>query len=108
MKSKLVSMIVTALVTLGAAASVSGCTKRSTVATATTGTSTTRTPNTYTEADAGRTITVRENERFTVRIRENPTTGFQWKVVLPESLKTVSSRATRRRPQPLAPAAFGF
>jgi inhibitor of cysteine peptidase len=92
MKSKLVSMIVTALVTLGAAASVSGCTKRSTVATATTGTSTTRTPNTYTEADAGRTITVRENERFTVRIRENPTTGFQWKVVLPESLRVVEDR----------------
>jgi inhibitor of cysteine peptidase len=95
MKSKLVSMMIAAVVTLGAAALVSGCTKRSTVATATTATtvtSTTRATNSYTEADTGRTITVRENERFTVRIRENPTTGFQWKIVLPESLRVVEDR----------------
>jgi predicted secreted protein len=95
MKSKLFPIIVTALVTLGVAASVSGCTKPSTVATATTATTVTATtpaPNTYTEADTGRTITVRENERFTVRMGENPTTGFQWKVVLPESLRVVEDR----------------
>lgn len=46
-------------------------------------------PQTFTKADAGKTITVKSGETFNIVLDGNPTTGFTWEVA-PESSAPVA------------------
>ncbi len=44
------------------------------------------------ENDSGRTINVRTGDNLTIRLKENPTTGFQWAVGFAEGMELVMDR----------------
>jgi predicted secreted protein len=90
MNAKLLSIIMSALVMLGGAQLLNACGSGTSRADST---NTTSAPDgTYTERNAGTTIAVLDDVRFTLQLKENPTTGFVWKVVLPETLRIVDDR----------------
>ncbi len=47
---------------------------------------------TYTGGDSGKTITVGNGETFTVKLDENPTTGYSWDMAAGDGLQIVSDR----------------
>jgi inhibitor of cysteine peptidase len=49
---------------------------------------------TYSEADNGRIVTLAVGQSFTVTLKENPTTGYQWKMVVGPGLRQVSDKYT--------------
>jgi inhibitor of cysteine peptidase len=48
--------------------------------------------STYTGGDSGKTITVGNGETFTVKLDENPTTGYSWNMTVGSGLEIVSDR----------------
>jgi len=47
---------------------------------------------TYAGSDNGKAITVKSGETFTVKLDENPTTGYSWNMTVGDGLKVVSDR----------------
>lgn len=48
--------------------------------------------NAYTEADNGKIITVNSGDIFTIKLNENPTTGYSWNLTLGNGLQLVSDQ----------------
>ncbi len=48
----------------------------------------------YTEGDNGKTVNIPKNTEFSVRLEENPTTGFQWNATVTSGLEILSSDYT--------------
>lgn len=46
----------------------------------------------YSGGDSGKTITVNKGETFTVKLDENPTTGYSWNMTVGNGLQIVSDR----------------
>ncbi len=47
---------------------------------------------TYTGSDNGKAITVKSGETFTVKLDENPTTGYSWNMTVGDGLRIVNDR----------------
>lgn len=47
---------------------------------------------TYTGSDNGKAITVKSGETFTVKLDENPTTGYSWNMTVGDGLKIINDR----------------
>ncbi|WP_375397559.1 protease inhibitor I42 family protein [uncultured Sphingomonas sp.] len=58
------------------------------------------TPLTLTEADAGRTVTVTPGSDVTVRLTENPSTGYGWTAVAAPGIEQVGTQAYIADPMP--------
>ncbi len=48
-----------------------------------------------TEADNGTSISLKKGENFTLKLRENPTTGYSWELYLSEGLSIISDEYTQ-------------
>jgi inhibitor of cysteine peptidase len=57
-------------------------------------------PHTYTEAQSGQTVTANVGEQIVVRLKENPSTGYQWTMKAPTGLTEVSSTFAGPSPSP--------
>ncbi len=53
----------------------------------------------YSGTDNGKTITVNKGETFTVKLDENPTTGYSWNMTVDNGLQVVSDRYVPSEPQ---------
>ncbi len=47
---------------------------------------------TYTGGDSGKAITVKSGETFTVKLDENPTTGYSWNLTAGDGLRILNDR----------------
>ncbi len=47
---------------------------------------------TYTDSDNGKTILVKGGDTFTVRLEENPSTGYSWNLTVGNGLRLVKDR----------------
>lgn len=47
---------------------------------------------TYSGSDSGKAIAVKSGETFTVKLDENPTTGYSWNMTVGDGLKIVNDR----------------
>jgi inhibitor of cysteine peptidase len=48
-----------------------------------------------TENDSGKTISLKNGENFTLKLKENPTTGYSWQLNLSKSLSILSDEYTQ-------------
>lgn len=48
--------------------------------------------NAYSEADNGKIITVNSGDTFTIKLNENPSTGYSWNLTLGDGLQLVSDQ----------------
>jgi inhibitor of cysteine peptidase len=62
---------------------------------------------TYSEADNGRTVTLAVGDPFTVTLKENPTTGCQWNMVVGKGITLVSDQYTQDAQPSPGPALVG-
>ncbi len=52
--------------------------------------------NAYSEADNGKIITVNSGDTFTIKLNENPSTGYSWNLTLGNGLQLVSDQYTAK------------
>ena len=57
----------------------------------------------YTASDSGTTVKALVGERFTIRLAENPSTGYKWAMKLGPGLKLVSGSFEQPSPSPSPP-----
>lgn len=51
-------------------------------------------PALFDEGSNGKTVSLAKDSMVTIRLKENPTTGYRWVVTLPEGLSVVSDEYT--------------
>ena len=64
-------------------------------------------PAVYTDADNGRTVTAAVGDVITVRLSENPSTGYAWKATYSEGLESLDDESVTQSSSPDVVGAAG-
>ncbi|MCQ1535874.1 protease inhibitor I42 family protein [Methanosarcina sp. KYL-1] len=84
------------LLLIAAVLFAAGCTEKTeTPGNETPGNETTETGMVVTEADSGKTVSLKKGENFTLKLRENPSTGASWQLNLSEGLSILDDYYTQ-------------